>query len=216
MEKGQLSPAETSDARGLVASLPRHWKRRSIPLQSVPFLPSRSEPPDLQGLHHSVREPPFPTPSACPQPSQRKTSCAGPEPRTRGQQNTSLQGPLPLCWSPQLKHPESSRVLEGSSISGLHRRPFPEGISPEIKPGKETRSFSSSSCLPKGKILHRAFPSHTDLCHQDTLPAKHAPSNARQAGGNQSLPPVEGQAGMALGSEWWAVGPDEVCGGGKD
>lgn len=78
------------------------------PLQSVPFLPSCSEPPDLQGLHHSAREPPFPTPSACPQPSQRKTSCAGPEPRTRGQQSTSLQGPLPLCCSPQLKHLESS------------------------------------------------------------------------------------------------------------
>lgn len=157
MEKGQSSPADTSDARGLVASLPRHWERRSRSLQSVPFLPSRSEPPDLQGLHHSAREPLFLTPSACPEPSQRKTSCAGPEPRTRGQQSTSLQGPLPLCCSPQLKHLESSRVLEGSSISGLHRRPFPKGVSPEIKLGKETRSFSSSSCLLKGKSSTQGF-----------------------------------------------------------
>lgn len=111
----------------------------TCPSSPFPFLPPRSEPPDLQGLHNSAREPPSLTPSTCPQASQRKNhSCARPEPRTRGQQSTSLRGPLPLRCPPQLKHPNSSRVLERSSVSSLRGRTFLQSISPEIKVGKET------------------------------------------------------------------------------
>lgn len=85
--------AKTSDARGLVASSPRHWPRRTqgprraactCPSSPFPFLPSRSEPPDLQGLHNSAREPPSPTPSACSQASQRKTTVVLDQSRGQG------------------------------------------------------------------------------------------------------------------------------------
>jgi len=46
------------------------------PSSPFPFLPSRSEPPDLQGFHNSARKPPPLPPSACPPASQRKNqSC---------------------------------------------------------------------------------------------------------------------------------------------
>lgn len=89
---------------------------------------------------------------------------------------------MPLCCSLQLKHPDSSRVLEGSSNSGLHGRAFLQGTSPELKLGKETQSPSCSSSLSQGNKLYKGLsPPRQIFCHQDTLPAKHGPSNTGQA-----------------------------------
>lgn len=84
MEKGQPSPGRDLRCQGLggfVAQTlagedpgPPRELHTTCPFSSFPFLPSRSEPPDLQGLHNSVRKPPSWTPSICPHASQRKTT----------------------------------------------------------------------------------------------------------------------------------------------
>lgn len=125
IEKGQLSPAKTSDARGLVASLPRRW--RSIPLQSVPFLPSCSEPPDLQGLHHSARETTFPGSLCLP---------------------TAFSEKNQLCWA-RAKDKGTAKHLPAGASAPLLLSPA-EAPREQRSIGRKQHFWSAMKTLPRG------------------------------------------------------------------
>lgn len=85
MEKGQPSPGRDLRCQGLggfVAQTlagedpgPPRELHTTCPFSPFPFLPSRSEPPDLQGLHNSVRKPPSRTPSVRMLPREKPQLC---------------------------------------------------------------------------------------------------------------------------------------------